>query len=292
MKYAFITQHENAYPISLQCQVLGVSRNGYYEYKKNHEGKPEDPEHQEMIEWVQDIAKSSDDTYGSRRMKKALNALGYPVSRDKARKLMREAKVQVRHRKKYKVTTNSNHKQPVFENLVERDFDIDQPDQMYAADITYVWTQEGWLYLAVVIDLCTRKVVGWSMSSRMKAQLVCDALQMAIWRRRPQAGLIHHSDRGSQYASKAFRRLLKAHGIEGSMSRKGDCWDNAVVESFFGTLKQERVQWRNYQTRSEAQQDILEYISMFYNSRRLHSHLGYMSPNDFERQLTEMKKAA
>jgi transposase InsO family protein len=292
VKYAFITQHKNAYPISLQCQVLGVSRNGYYEYKKNHEGKPEDPEHQEMIEWVQDIAKSSDGTYGSRRMKKALNALGYPVSRDKARKLMREAKVQVRHRKKYKVTTNSNHKQPVFENLVERDFDIDQPDQVYAADITYVWTQEGWLYLAVVIDLCTRKVVGWSMSSRMKAQLVCDALQMAIWRRRPQAGLIHHSDRGSQYASKAFRRLLKAHGIEGSMSRKGDCWDNAVVESFFGTLKQERVQWRNYQTRYEAQHDILEYISMFYNSRRLHSHLGYMSPNDYERQLTETKKAA
>lgn len=163
---------------------------------------------------------------------------------------------------------------------------------MYAADITYVWTQEGWLYLAVVIDLCTRKVVGWSMSSRMKTQLVCDALQMAIWRRQPKAGLIHHSDRGSQYASKAFRRLLKAHGIEGSMSRKGDCWDNAVVESFFGTLKQERVQWRNYQSRYEAQQDILDYISMFYNSRRLHSHLGYMSPNDFERQLTETKKAA
>lgn len=179
-----------------------------------------------------------------------------------------------------------------FENLVKRDFDIDRPDQVYAADITYVWTQEGWLYLAVVIDLCTRKVVGWSMSSRMKTQLVCDALQMAIWRRQPKAGLIHHSDRGSQYASKAFRRLLKAHGIEGSMSRKGDCWDNAVVESFFGTLKQERVQWRNYQSRYEAQQDILDYISMFYNSRRLHSHLGYMSPNDFERQLTETKKAA
>jgi hypothetical protein len=228
VKYAFITQHKNAYPISLQCQVLGVSRNGYYQYTKSQEGKPEDPVHQEMIEWVQDIAKSSDDTYGSRRMKKALNVLGYPVSREKARKLMREANVQVRHRKKYKVTTNSNHKQPVFENLVEREFDIDRPDQVYAADITYVWTQEGWLYLAVVIDLCTRKVVGWSMSSRMKTQLVCDALQMAIWRRQPKAGLIHHSDRGSQYASKAFRRLLKAHGIEGSMSRKGDCWDNGV----------------------------------------------------------------
>ena len=292
MKYAFITQHKNAYPVSLQCQVLGVSRNGYYQFRRNRENRPEDPVHHEILEWVQDIAKSSDRTYGSRRMKKALNALGYPVSRNKARKLMRETGIQARQRKKYKVTTNSNHRQPVFENLVNREFEIGQPDQVYAADVTYIWTQEGWLYLAVVIDLCSRKVVGWSMSSRMKAQLVCDALQMAIWRRRPKAGLIHHSDRGSQYASKAFRRLLKAHGTQGSMSRKGDCWDNAVVESFFGSLKQERVQWRSYQSRLEAQQDILDYISMFYNSSRLHSYLGYMSPNDFERQLMEQKKAA
>ena len=292
MKYAFITQHKNAYPVSLQCQVLGVSRNGYYQFRRDRENKPEDPVHQEMLEWIQDIAKSSDDTYGSRRMKKALNVLGYPVSRNKARKLMREASVQARQRKKYKVTTNSNHRQPVFDNLLNREFEVALPDQIYAADVTYIWTQEGWLYLAVVIDLCSRKVVGWSMSSRMKAQLVCDALQMAIWRRQPNAGLIHHSDRGSQYASKAFRQLMKAHGIEGSMSRKGDCWDNAVVESFFGSLKQERVQWRSYQSRLEAQQDILDYISMFYNSSRLHSYLGYVSPNDFERQLMEQKKAA
>ena len=292
MKYSFITQHKNAYPISLQCQVLGVSRNGYYQYQRSWDNRPDDPIHQEMLEWVEDIAKSSDYTYGSRRMKVALNVLGYPVSRNKARKLMREANVQARQRRKYKVTTNSNHRQPVFDNLLNREFDIAQPDQVYAADVTYVWTQEGWLYLAVVIDLCSRKIVGWSMSSRMKAQLVCDALHMAIWRRQPEAGLIHHSDRGSQYASKAFRRLLKAHGIKGSMSKKGDCWDNAVAESFFGSLKQERVQWRNYQTRHEAQQDILEYISMFYNSSRLHSYLGYRSPNDFERQLMERKKAA
>jgi putative transposase len=147
----------------------------------------------------------------------------------------------------------------------------------------------------VVIDLCSRKVVGWSMSSRMKAQLVCDALQMAIWQRKPNVGLVNHSDRGSQYASKAFRQLLTQHSIKGSMSRKGDCWDNAVVESFFGSLKQERVHWRNYQTRYEAQQDILNglnYISMFYNNYRLHSTLGYVSPNDYERQLTEMKEAS
>jgi len=291
VKFSFITQHRNAWPIALQCRVLGVSRNGYYQYRKAL-GKFTDPEHQEMLGWVKDIAKSSKYSYGSRRMKKALNALGYPVSRNKARKLMNEADVKARQRRKYKVTTNSNHKQPVFDNLVNREFDVAQPDQVYVADVTYIWTQEGWLYLAVVIDLHSRRVVGWSMSSRMKAKLVCDALQMAVWRRRPKAGLIHHSDRGSQYASRAFRRLLKAHGIKGSMSRKGDCWDNAVVESFFGSLKQELVQWQSYQTRYEAQQDILEYISMFYNSTRLHSYLGYMSPNDFEGKLKEMKKAA
>jgi len=292
VKYSFITQHKNTYPISLQCQVLGVRRTGYYNYQASQAKKQDDAKHQEMLEWVKDIAESSDYSYGSRRMKKALNALSFPVSRNKARNLMREAGVQAKQRKKYKVTTNSNHKQPVYDNLVERQFDVPQTDQVYAADITYVWTREGWLYLAVVIDLCSRKVVGWSMSSRMKAQLVCDALKMAIWQRRPKAGLIHHSDRGSQYASRDFRRLLKAHGIKGSMSRKGDCWDNAVVESFFGSLKQERVQWRSYQTRYEAQQDILNYISMFYNSHRLHSYLGYTSPNDYEKQLMELKKVA
>jgi transposase InsO family protein len=292
VKYSFITQHKNTYPISLQCQVLGVKRSGYYHYQSSQASKSDDSKHQEMLDWVKDIAESSGYSYGSRRMKRALNALSFPVSRNKARKLMQEAGVQARQRKKYKVTTNSNHKQPVYENLVERQFDVPKTDQVYAADITYVWTQEGWLYLAVVIDLCSRKVVGWSMSSRMKAQLVCDALKMAIWQRRPKAGLIHHSDRGSQYASRSFRRLLKAHGIKGSMSRKGDCWDNAVVESFFGSLKQERVQWRSYQTRYEAQQDILNYISMFYNSHRFHSYLGYTSPNDYEKQLMELKKVA
>ena len=225
-------------------------------------------------------------------MKKALNALGYPVGRSKARKLMKEADVQVKYRKKYKVTTDSNHKQPLFENVLDRQFDVDGPNQAYVGDITYLWTQEGWLYLAVVIDLYSRKVVGWSMGSRMKAQLVCDALTMAIWQRRPSAGLVVHSDRGSQYASKAYRRLLKAHGFIGSMSRKGNCWDNAVAESFFGSLKGERVQWKYYQTRKEAQQDVLNYLSMFYNSHRLHSYLSYKSPNQYEAEMAELRKVA
>jgi transposase InsO family protein len=292
VKYAFITRHKNTYPVSLQCQVLGVNRSGYYQWQVNQANRAPDPEHEEMLGWVKDIAESSKHSYGSRRMKAALNALGYPVSRNKARKLMREANVQVRHRKKYKVTTNSKHSLPLFDNLLKRQFVVEAPDQVYVSDITYLWTREGWLYLAVVIDLYSRKVVGWSMSSRMKAQLVCDALTMAIWRRKPKVGLIHHSDRGSQYASKLFRQLLKVHGVQGSMSRKGNCWDNAVAESFFGSLKQERVQWTYYQTRLEAQQDVLDYITMFYNSRRLHSYLGYVSPNAFEKQFLEEKDAA
>ena len=291
MKYSFITQYQNAWPIALQCRVLGVSRNGYYHYR-NGLSRPADPVHEEMLDLVKDVAKSSKYTYGSRRVKKALTEWGYSISRNKARKLMDEAKIKARQHRKYRVTTNSNHNQPVFENRLKRQFDIARLDTVYAADVTYIWTREGWLYLAVVMDLCSRRIVGWSMSSRMKAKLVCDALQMALWRRRPEAGLIHHSDRGSQYASKAFRRLLETHGIEGSMSRKGDCWDNSVVESFFGSLKQELVQWKQYQTRYEAQQDILEYITMFYNSDRLHSYLDYMSPNAFEQKLREMKKTA
>jgi len=292
MKYLFVTQHKKTWPIDLMCRVLGVSRQGYYHYRRNTEAKLADSEHQEMLEWIEDIAIASHYSYGRRRMEKAMNVLGFPISRTKTVNLMKEAGIQVRHKKKFKVTTNSNHKLPLFENLLERQFDVAQPNQVFASDISYVWTQEGWLYLAVVIDLYSRKVVGWSMSSRMTAQLVCDALMMAIWLRRPKAGLIHHSDRGSQYASKAFRRLLKAHGIKGSMSRKGDCWDNAVVESFFGSLKQERVHWRHYQTRYEAQQDILDYISMFYNSYRLHSYLDYRSPNQYEMEMTELRKVA
>jgi len=276
------------------CRLLDVSRNSYYRYQKRQETKPEDPLHSQMIGWVKRIAESSQNSYGSRRMKRALCALSFPVSRQKARALMREAGVQVRRKKKFRNTTNSNHKHPVFENLLNREFDVAEKDQAYVSDITYIWTQEGWLYLAVVTDLYSRKIVGWSMSSRMKAKMVCDALKMAIWQRKPAAGLIHHSDRGVQYASLEFRQLLNAHELKGSMSRKGNCWDNAVAESFFGSLKQERVQWRNYQTRHEAQQDILEYISMFYNSQRLHSYLDYKSPNQYENEMADLnlKKVA
>lgn len=263
---------------------MGVGRSSFYDWLLRGQQEP-DPEHEERVEWVKRVATGSNNTYGSRRMARALKALGYPVGRHQARSLMRQAGIWVRYHRRYRVTTDSNHSQPVFSNRLERNFLVKEPDQVWASDITYVWTQQGWLYLAVVMDLYSRKVVGWSIGARLNSTLVCDALRMALWLRRPRAGqLIHHSDRGVQYASKAFRRLLRSNGIEGSMSRKGDCWDNAVVESFFGSLKTERVHWRSYQSRIEARQDIVEYITMFYNSQRLHSYLGYQSPDQFELQ--------
>lgn len=274
------------------CHVLGVKSNNYYSYQKRNLDKQVDPTHEEMLDWVRDIAKFSDNTYGERRIQKVLNALSYPVSRQKTAKLMKEAGVWVRYKKKYKVTTNSDHNKPVYGNELKQDFNVKAPNQAWVQDISYIWTSEGWLYLAIVIDLYSRKVVGWSMGSRMKAQLVCDALTMAIWQRQPEAGLIVHSDQGVQYASHQYRRLLKNHNFIGSMSKKGCCWDNAVAESFFGSLKQERIHWRNYETRYEAQQDVLNYITMWYNSHRLHSYLNYQSPNDFERAAEELEMVA
>jgi transposase InsO family protein len=186
-----------------------------------------------MIEVIQNVAKSSDYTYGSRRMQKTLNAFSFPVGRWKTAKLMKEAGVWVRYKKKYKSTTNSEHNKLIFKNELKQNFKYDQPNLAWVGDITYIWTTEGWLYLAVVIDLYSRKVVGWSMSSRMKASLVCDALLMAIWQRTPGKGLIVHSDQGVQYASESYRKLLNRYELIGSMSKKGCCWDNAVAESFF-----------------------------------------------------------
>jgi putative transposase len=250
VKYSFIAQHKKTWPIDTMCRLLGVRRNGYYHFQKDLGAS--NPEKEELVDWIKKISKSSQYSYGSRRIRKALNALGFPLGRNKTRALMREAGILVRYRKRYKVTTNSNHKKPLFDNVLDRQFQAIQANKAYVSDITYLWTQEGWLYLAVVIDLFSRKVVGWSMGPRMKAGLVCDALKMAIWQRKPKPGLIVHIDRGSQYASHAYRQLLNLQRCIGSMSRKGNCWDNSVAESFFGQLKQERVHWKCYQTRGEA----------------------------------------
>lgn len=274
------------------CQVLGVKRQNYYAWIRRQAAYQPDPNREKKIALVRKAAMESGFTYGTRRIKKSLADHHYPVSRGEARRLMKAAKVEVRQRKKFKVTTNSKHNKRVYDNVLDRHFRVERPNQVYVGDITYIWTNEGWLYLAVIIDLYSRKVVGWSMDKRMTARLACDALTMAIWRRKPAQGLIVHSDQGSQYASYAYRRLIDKNGFTGSMSRKGNCWDNAVAESFFGTLKQERVQWRHYQTRQEAIADIREYIVMYYNEKRLHSYLGYMSPNDCEREFHRLQKAA
>ena len=204
---------------------------------------------------------------------------------------MKIAGVEAKQKKKFKVTTDSKHNLPIAPNLLDRQFEVQEQDRVYVGDITYIWTQEGWLYLAVVIDLFSRQVVGWSLSNRMTKKLTMDALRMAIWRRRPALGLIFHSDRGSQYCSNDYQDLLEAHGVISSMSRKGNCWDNAVVESFFGSLKTERVFFSNYVNREEAKGDVVDYIEMFYNSHRRHSYLGYVSPKEFE-ELWLLKKAA
>ena len=272
--------------------MLSVPGNGYYSYQKRLSARPLDPTWDEKVELVKEISESSGSTYGYRRIGAALAACGHPVSKGEAKKLMKAAEVKVKQKKRYKVTTDSNHSKPVFDNILEQNFFVEQPEQVYVQDITYIRTAEGWLYLAVVIDLFHREVVGWSMGSRMTAKLVTDALEMAIWRRRPKPGLIVHSDRGSQYASHAYRTLLEKHEFIGSMSRPGNCWDNAVVESFFGSLKQELVHWKAYQSRLEAQQDILNYIVMHYNGKRLHSSLGYMSPRAYEEHWKTEKKAA
>ncbi|SNV32238.1 transposase [Legionella spiritensis] len=275
----------------MMCRLMGVTPSEYYSYQKRKRTRPANkPEHQGLLDWVKKISESSKFSYGNRRIRKVLNALGYPVGRRKTRSLMREAGVFVRYKKKYKVTTNSNHNQPVFDNVLNRQFNVNEPNRAYVSDITYIPTHEGWLYLTVMIDLFSRKVVGWNMSSRMKADTVCDALTMAIWQRKPKAGLIVHSDRGSQYASKQYRDLLNQHGLVGSMSKKGDCWDNSVAESFFSRLKNQLIHWRNYQTRREAKQDILDYMTMFYNNQRLHSFLGYQSPNQFENRFWGLMK--
>lgn len=274
------------------CDVLSVPRNGYYSYQKRLAARPIDPNWDDKLGRVKEVSEGSGHTYGQRRIRAALAVCGYPVSKGETKKLMKAGGVKVKQKRRHKVTTDSDHNKPVFDNVLDRRFEANQPDRAYVQDITYIRTAEGWLYQAVVIDLFHREVVGWSMGSRMNAQLVCDALEMAIWRRRPIAGVIVHSDRGSQYASKAYRRLLARHNFVGSMSRLGNCWDNAVAESFFGSLKQELVHWKAYQSRLEAQQDILNYIVMYYNAKRLHSSLGYMSPRAYEQKWKAEKKAA
>lgn len=235
-----------------------------------------------LLKKVREIHGHKRGSIGSRRMAKELQRAGYEVGRLQARTLMREAGVECRQRQRFKATTDSNHQRPVAPNLLERQFDIAEPNRVWVADITAIWTREGWLHLAAVMDLADRQIVGWALEDHMRTELVTSALEMALGRRRPEAGLIHHSDRGSQYAANEYQQMLAANGIRPSMSRKGDCWDNAVMERFFGTLKSEWTDSQTYATREEARQDVIAFIEMEYNSSRLHSSLDYQTPREWE----------
>jgi transposase InsO family protein len=285
-----IDTEKKAYPISLLCELLQVSRSGYYCWCTRGKSVRQ-KEYETLLPVVQEAHRISKGTYGTRRISEEIEANGGICGRTKARTLMKLAGISAKQKRKFKVTTDSKHNLPITPNLLNREFKVEEPDQVYVSDITYIWTGEGWLFLAVILDLFSRKIVGWSLNNRMSRKLIMDALRMAVWRRQPISGLLFHSDRGSQYCSRDFQKMLKTHGMISSMSRKGNCWDNSVAESFFGHLKTERVFFTNYKTREEARKDIVDYIEMFYNSRRRHSYLGYVSPMEFEESRL-LKKAA
>ena len=281
MKYAWIDEQRKDYELNEMCSVLEVSVSGYRSWKRG--GKPNRKRltDAQMLALIRAIHEELKGAYGSPRMVEELRGRGFPASKERVERLMRENGIHARHKRRYKVTTDSKHNLPVAPNLLDRNFTPSAPNQVWTSDITYLWTGEGWLYLAIVLDLFNREVVGWSLKPRMTADIVTDALTMAWFRRKPAAGLIHHSDRGSQYASHVFQAKLLAYGMVCSMSRKGNCWDNAPTESWFNSFKNERVHGLRYATKEEMMAMSFEYIEVFYNRKRLHSTLGYKSPVQF-----------
>jgi transposase InsO family protein len=264
---------------------MEVNRSGYYFYTKRIAITQENDTAQKRIIFEMNVLHArTRQSYGSRRMSREMQQKGHKIGRYLARRMMRESGIQCKQRKRYKVTTNSQHSSPIAENILDRNFTVLEPNKVWVADITYLWTLEGWLYIAAVVDLFSRRVVGWATASTMHTELIANALKLAIDRRQPTSDLMHHSDRGSQYASQYYQELLENFGITVSMSRKGNCWDNAVMERFFGSLKSERTDGITYFTRRQAKNDVIEYIEMFYNTDRLHSTLGYLSPAMFEKQ--------
>jgi putative transposase len=290
VRFAFIEVEKAKFPVALMCRVLKVSRAGFYAWRWRP-AAPRTRQDQALAAVVASIYRENRGCYGSPRVHVELHARGYCIGRKRVARLMREQGFSARHKRRYRRTTDSRHNFPIAANLLARRFAVMRPNAAWVTDITYIWTLEGWLYLAVVLDLFSRRIVGWSMRERIDRQLTVDCLQMALTHRQPPNGLIHHSDRGSQYASHDYQRLLADHGIVGSMSRRGDCWDNAVAESFFATLKTELVYQTQWRTRAAARTAIFEYIESFYNRRRRHSSLAYVSPADFERLYGEQLAA-
>jgi putative transposase len=264
------------------CGALGVSRGGFYEWMRRPESQRSREDRQLTVQ-IRTSFEQSDRTYGSPRVWRDLRAWGFQCGRHRVVRLMRLAGLQARKkRRRLPVDLGVRPEHSIAGNILDRQFEAHGPNQRWVADFTYVWTAEGWLYVAAVLDLFSRRVVGWSMSGQMTSELVADALLMAIWRRGKPQELLHHSDQGSQYTSEPFQRLLAEQGVTCSMSRRGDVWDNSAMESFFSSLKMERVHRRQYGTRAEARADVFDYIERFYNPKRRHSKLGYLSPVDFE----------
>jgi len=281
MRFAFIDVEKALYPLRILCRVLRVSRSGYYAWR-DRKPSVRALDDERLRPKVVEAFKVGRGTYGSPRVLDELIDQGFEIGRRRVARLMRELGLRGVSPRKFRVTTDSDHNHAIAKNLLARDFEASRPNEKWVTDITYVWTSEGWLYLATVMDLYSRRIVGWSMADHLRTELCLDALQMAIKQRTKIRGLVHHSDRGVQYASDRYRAALKAQGIECSMSRRADCWDNAVAESFFGTLKNELIYRRPWLDRASVRNAISEYIEVFYNRIRRHSTIGNVSPAKFE----------
>lgn len=281
MKHRYIKDNRSNHAIEKMCRVLGVSRSGYYKHV-NAPDSQRDRENAMLLNQIKIAYADNEGNYGSPRISQELNDKGITCGKNRVARLMRKNEIRAKTSKKFRITTDSAHKHPVAPNRLAQEFSADTINQKWVSDITYIYTQEGWLYLAVIMDLCSRKIVGWAMESRITKKLTMKALQQAMNRRCIKAGLILHSDRGSQYACHDYVHLVKSNQFIQSMSGRGNCYDNAVMESFFKTLKVEKVYWKRYTTRDDARKSIFKYIECYYNVKRKHSALGYKSPQGFE----------
>jgi putative transposase len=276
-----IRAHEDSYPVRMMCRVLSVSPSGYYAWRERP-ASPRALKQARLDSLVREAYAAEKGRAGSPRLVRRLREQGHRTGRHQVAKSMRRQSLRAKAARRYKATTNSHHSLPVAPNLLQQNFHADRPNHAWVSDITYIATDEGWLYLAVVLDLYSRHVIGWSMSERMTATLVCNALSMAVFARHRPKRVIVHSDRGSQYCSQDYRRLLRDHGLQCSMSKKGDCYDNAAMESWNHSLKVEAIHGEHFTTREQARAHVFEYIEVYYNRQRLHSTLGYLSPVEFE----------
>jgi putative transposase len=283
VKFGFVVKHRGIWPVGLMCEALGVSRSGFYAWHSRPRSQRNKTD-ELMGHLVRHSFLGSDRTYGARRVWRDVLALGHDCGLHRIERLMRLQALRARPKRRG-LPKDRGERSAIADNVLDRQFQADVPNQKWVADFTYIWTAEGWLYVAVVLDLFSRRAVGWSMQDNMTSQLVADALMMAVWRRGKPVALLHHSDQGSQYTSEHFQGLLKEQGITCSMSRAGEVWDNSAMESFFSSLKTERVGRKVYRTRAEARSDVFDYIERFYNPTRRHSTLGYVSPIQFEEAL-------